>query len=148
MCLWHFRHRQLLPSPIEFRCGEPVGERERVRPFPLPLLLGSCLNAPASPNEHWPLVIQRKQSPLSDLFFGHFLCLLPFAFPLLGAPVAGLPSEMSLDQQLQSATVKLLVADCRLFSVDLQQEFQFFRLFNLHILFNMLTAENTSSHFV
>ena len=34
---------------------------ERDRPFPLPFLFESCLNAHASPHEHWPFVIQRMQ---------------------------------------------------------------------------------------
>ena len=46
------------PSLFEIRCDEPVGEGERGRPFPLPFLFGSCLNAHESPNKQWPFVIQ------------------------------------------------------------------------------------------
>ena len=37
----------LFPPPVGLQCGEPVGEGERGRAFPLPLsfLFGSCLNA-------------------------------------------------------------------------------------------------------
>ena len=73
------------PSPFEFRCGERVGEGERGLPFLLPFLFGSCLNAHASPNEHWPSVIQRMQSPLSELFLAFVL-----------APIAGLSSSRFL----------------------------------------------------
>ena len=52
----------LFPSRSEFRCGEPVGEGERGRPFPLTFLSGSCLNAHESPNEHWPFVVQRMHA--------------------------------------------------------------------------------------
>ena len=73
----------------------------------------------------------------------------PFALPLLGALVAGLSSsrflalemgildvllEMSLGHKLQSAIVVFLVAECRLFSVDLQHILQFFRHFNLYLV--------------
>ena len=63
------------PSPFEVRCGEPVREGERNRPLPLPFLFGSCVKAHESPNEHWPLVIQRVQSPLSELSFLHCISL-------------------------------------------------------------------------
>ena len=64
------------PSPFEFRCGEPVGKVNEVITFLCLFLFGSCLNAHASPNEHWPWVIQRMQSPLSEL-------CLAFAFPFI-----------------------------------------------------------------
>ena len=76
------------PSPFEIRCGEPVGEVERGRPFTLYFFFGSCLNAHESPNEHWPFVIRRMQSLLSDLFWA-FQLHLHFTFPLPGAPIAG-----------------------------------------------------------
>ena len=41
------------------------------------LLLGSCLNAHASPNGHVPFVVQRMQSPLSELLLA---CSSPFSF--------------------------------------------------------------------
>ena len=83
------------PSPFEFRCGEPIGEGERSRPFPLLFLFGPSLNAHASPSEHWPFLIHRMQSPLPELFWA---CSLPFPFvvPLLGAPVAGQSSSRFL----------------------------------------------------
>ena len=83
------------PSPIEFRCGDHVGEFERGRLFPLPFLFASCLNAHESPNEHWPLVIHRVQSSLSELCLA-FSLPFPLAFPLLGAPTAGLSSSRFL----------------------------------------------------
>ena len=64
---------------VNSRCGEPVGEGER-GPFPLPFLFGSCLNAHASPNEHWPFVVQRMEPPLSELFFG--IVFVAFSFCL------------------------------------------------------------------
>ena len=85
------------PSPFECRCGEPVGEGERGRPFPLPFWFGSCLNAHASPNEHWPVVIQRMQSP-SELFFWHFLSL----FLLLSALLLQVCPHETLDESLKS----------------------------------------------
>ena len=42
--------------------------------------------------------------------------------------------EMSLGHELQSAIITFLVAKCRLLSVDLQQVFQFFQIFNLHLV--------------
>ena len=78
---------------ISVRCACPRGERSR--PSPLPFLVGSCLNTHRSPNEHWPFVIQRIQSPHSGLFFALSLPF-PFAFPLLGAPSAGLSSSRFL----------------------------------------------------
>ena len=63
------------PSPFEFRCGELVGEGERGRPFPLPFLLGSCQNAHASPDEHWPVVIHWMQFPLSRGWYWNCSCL-------------------------------------------------------------------------
>ena len=136
------------PSPFEFWFGEPVGESEQGRPFPLPFMFGSRLNAHASPKEQWPFVIQRVQSLLLELFLAYDLPI-PFALPLLRAPNASLTSsrflalkweslifvhEISLDRQLQSARIIFLVADCRLLNLDLHQVFQFFRLFNLHLV--------------
>ena len=72
------------PSPSEFRCCEPVGEGERGRPFPLPFLFGSCLNAHASPNEH-------AVSSLG-VVFGIVFASFRSPFPLIGAPTAGLSS--------------------------------------------------------
>ena len=90
------------PSPFEFRCGDPDGEGERGRPFPLPFLFGSCLNAHASPNEHWSFLIQRLQSLLSDLFLT-FKMSFPFAFPLFGAPIRGLSSSRFLVVKKESS---------------------------------------------
>ena len=160
------------PSPFDFPCGEPVGESERGRPFPLRFLFGSCLNAHASPNEHWPFVIQRMHAPLRDLFFEIvFAFCLCFTFARSSFCKSVLVSifrfdgrildvllKMSLDHQLQSAMVIFLVAECRLLTMDLPHIFQLFRHFNLHLvqtLSNMLsvgrsitiTAQKTSSHF-
>ena len=67
------------PSPSDFRCGEPVGESERGRPFPVPFLSGSCLNAHASPHEHWPFCDPTDAiSPRSCLC--HVICLFPSLF--------------------------------------------------------------------
>ena len=77
VCPFAFLSSLHFPSPFEFRCGEPVGESERDRPFRLPFLLGSCLNAHASPNGHVPFVVQRMQSPLSELLLA---CSSPFSF--------------------------------------------------------------------
>ena len=42
--------------------------------------------------------------------------------------------EVSSDHELQSAIVVFLIDECRLLSVDLQQTFQLFRLFNFHLV--------------
>ena len=142
MCLLHLRHHHLLRHRSNFGASEPVGESERGRPFPLPFLFGSCLNARTSPNEHRPFVVQRIQSPLLVLCFG-----VVFAFALLLYLISELPLmvsisrfemrilafllEMSLGHQLQSAIIDFLVARCSLPSVDLPQVFEFFQLFNL-----------------
>ena len=66
------------PSPFEFRCGEAVGKGERGRPFDLPFLFGSCLNAHASPNEQWPFRGPTNAVSALGLVFGiliaFFLC--------------------------------------------------------------------------
>ena len=128
------------PSPFELRCDEPVGEGERGRPFPLPFLLGSRLNAHESPNEQWPFVIQRMQSPLLELFLARVVAFsFCFTFPNRWFVLVSFSRfeprtfdfllEMSLENQIQSDIVVLLVAECRLVSVDLQHIFQLFRLF-------------------
>ncbi len=50
----------------------------------------------------------------------------------------------SLGHQLQFAIIILLVAKCRLLSVDLQQVFQFFRLFDMHLVQTLLYAVSRS----
>ena len=79
----------------------------------------------------------------------HFLCLFLLHYPCSEAPfcrsvlvsiscfemgILSVLHEISLDHQLQSATIKCLVANCRLLSVDLQQFFQFCRLYNSHLV--------------
>ena len=49
VCLLSFRHHCLSLTPFEYLCGEPVGEGERSRLFPLPFLFKSRMNAHASP---------------------------------------------------------------------------------------------------
>ena len=69
---------------------------------------------------------------LSRSCFWHCLCLcLLFC----------LCSKLQLHQ---SAVVKILVAKCRLLSADLQQVFQFFRLFNLHLVQTLQYAVSRS----
>ena len=100
MCLLNLRHLPF-PSPFEVRCGEPVGEGERNRPLPLPFFFGSCVKAHESPSEHWPLVIQRVQSPLGVVFFALYFPF-PFVFTLLGAPDAGLSSSRFVSVKCES----------------------------------------------
>ena len=130
------------PTPLEFRCAEPVGESERGRFFPLPFLCGSCLNANESPNEHWPFVIQRIHSRsccwhLLCLSLSHFLCselLLQVSISRFEMRILDFLLEMSLGHQRQSATVVFLLADCRLLTVDLQKIVRLLQLFNLHLV--------------
>ena len=135
-----------LPSSLPFpslsglRCGEPVGEGERGRPIPLPFLFGSCFDAHASPNENCPFVIQRMQSPLSELFLAFSLhisfsrssncrSVLVSIFGIFDFLL-----EMSLDHQRQFAIIISLVAKCLLLSVGWQHLFEFIRLFILHLV--------------
>ena len=53
--------------------------------------------------------------------------------------------EMSLGHELQSAIVIILVAKRRFLSVDLQQVFQLFRLFNLHLVQTLQYAVRRSA---
>ena len=123
--LFAFPSAPPFPSPFEFRCGE------RRRTFLLPLLLGSCMNAHGSPNDHGLFVIQRMQSsPVFCILFA-FSFRFPFArssccksvlvsISHCGVRILDFLVEMSLDHELQSAIIILLVDDCRLFSVGLQ----------------------------
>ena len=166
--LQRFRHRYLFQPPFEFRCGEPVGEGERSRPFPLPFLFGSCLNAHASPYDPWPLLYPTDAVSSLGSVFLHFICLFLLLFPLVGGPIAGLSSSRFLALTWESlifcsrclwainfnlAIITLLVADCRLLSVDLQQVFQFFRLVNSYLVQTLQYAVSRSvcdcwSHFI
>ena len=119
VCLQDFRHRYLFPSHLEFRCGEPDGEGERSRPSPLPFLFG-----------------QRMQSPLSEcfLFAVSFRFTLARELPLQVCPRLDFSlwnENPWFVAQPQSAIITLIVATSCLLSVDLQQIFQFFRLFQL-----------------
>ena len=132
VCILHLRHHHLFRPPFEFRCGELVGEGERGRPFPLPLLLGSCLNANESPNEHWLFVIQRMQSPLLEFFGILFACSFRLSFARSNCcksvhisiscfemGILDFLLKLSLGHQLQSAIVVFLVVEmssleCRL----------------------------------
>ena len=62
-----------LPFPITFRCGEPVGEGERGRPFP-------CLSFSEHASMH--MNIQMNIAVLA------FDLPCPFTLHLLGAPIA------------------------------------------------------------
>ena len=79
--------------PLHFR-HHSVGESERGRPFPLPFLFGSCLNAHASSNKPWPFVIQRDA--VSSVGFGFFASSLLFLIPFIGAPIAILSASRFL----------------------------------------------------
>ena len=112
-------------------------------------------------------LIQRMQSPLSGLFFAFYLPF-PLAFPLVGVPIAGLSSSRFLAFTWESlifcsrclwainfnlAIITLLVANCRLLSVDLQQVFQSFRLVNSYLVQTLQYAVSRSvsdcwSHFI
>ena len=85
MCLEYFRHGYLFRYLSSFGA---VGLSEKVSEV-------GCLNEHASPNAHWPFVVQRMQSPLSELCLA-FALPFPFAFPLLEAPLAGLFEFLAL----------------------------------------------------
>ena len=61
-----------------------------------------------SPNEHWPCVIQRMQSLLTEMVLACSL-LFPFVFPLFEAPIAGLSSSRFLELKWESCRS---VSDC------------------------------------
>ena len=124
------------PSSFEFRCGEPDGEGERDRPFPLSFLFDSCLNAHASPNEHWSLLVQRLQSLLSELFLT-FTMSFPFVFffPLFGSPIAELSSFRFL--AVEKKRILDFLLEMSLGHQSYNIFFQFFRLFILHLILTL-----------
>ena len=92
--LLHLRQNQLFHDLSNFR-GEPVGEGERGRPFPVPFLLTSCMNAHASPNEHRPSSDPTDAVSSLGVVLG-IVFAFSFAAPLLGAPITGLSSSRFL----------------------------------------------------
>ena len=138
------------PSPFEFRCGEPVGEGERGRPFPLPFLLG-CFSKLALRDP------KDAESPLSELCLALSLpCfsislrseLLLLVCPRLDISLGKMRifffSRCLWTHQPESAIIILLVAKCRLLSVNVPKVFQFYRLFNLHLAQTLQCAVSRS----
>ena len=150
VCLFAFLSSLHFPSPFEFRCGEPVGESERDRPFRLPFCWGHAWMRMHLQMDMC-LLWSNVCSPLYRSCCWHVLRL--FLFASLRAPsyctsvtISFSRIEMrifdfllggSLGHQHQSATVVVLVAKCRLLSVNVQQIFQLFWLFNLHLVQNL-----------
>ena len=54
------------------------------------LLFGPRLNADAPPNKHWPFVMQRTQSALSELFMALYFSF-PFDVPCWELPLQACP---------------------------------------------------------
>ena len=82
MCLVHLGHNYLFHRVSSFSAVSLPERVNEVAPSLLLVLFGSCLS-----------VIQRTQSPLTELLLE---LSLPFPFvpsPLLGAPIAGLTSR-------------------------------------------------------
>ena len=137
------------PSLFEFRRGETVGESERGRLSPLHFLFGSCLNAKCIAK--WTLAYGGPTGAVYSLgvVFVAVYLLFPFVFPLLGAPIAGLSSSRFLALKWESLSFcqrclwtinynlqwsYFLSPNVVFLSEDLQHVFQFFRLFNLHLV--------------
>ena len=139
------------PGAVSFRVSVRCTYRRRLNEV-VPSLLPSCSVmlecAFLLPMKHWLFFVSNGWILLSRSFFCAFY--LPFTFrfsfarsshcrPVL-VSISGFEVrifdfllEMSLGHQLQSAIIILLVTECRLLSVDLQQAFRLFRLFNLHL---------------
>ena len=148
-------------------CGavNPSEKVNEVVPFPLPFLFGSCLNAHASPNEHWPFVIQRLQSLFQNCF--GIVFAFSFCFPFARSShcrsvlVAISRFEMRILDVLLGVSFGPLTSICnnhiscrRMPSLRLATTLPTFSTCILHRISNMLsvglslTAENPSSHFV
>ena len=147
MCLLHFRHDCLfhhLPKFGVVHLSEKVNEV-------VPSLSLSCsghalkrMNINMNSGLLWSNVCSiLSRSCLWDvncLLLSLFLCsefLLQIRRRLhfsLGNEISDFLLEMSMDHQLQSAMKVFLVAKCRFLSSDLQDNLQFFRLFNLHLV--------------
>ena len=128
-----FGNHYLFRHLSNFRCGEPVGESERNRPFPFPFLFKSILACARISKMNGCVVWSSGCSLLSSRIL-FFACSLPFIFSSVRSSyfrsvlvtisrfemrILDFLLEMSLGHQLSSATIVFLVVKRRFLSVYL-----------------------------